>query len=180
MEVEVKNMKGEKVKTVDLPAEIFEAPIRKDLMHQALLRQLANARLGTHDTRGRGEVARSDVRHGVREVVAVIKCHGIFLIQVFQSDLVIEVQCIPVAQSDDIDLPFSFQWSHRADCRSDRSLSRCLGWRVVSGVGGPVAVGRFIPDKALASGGGRRSCSVVVTPVPRTSGVGVDPPKVTM
>lgn len=57
MEVEVKNMKGEKVKTVELPAEIFEAPIRKDLMHQALLRQLANARLGTHDTRGRSEVA---------------------------------------------------------------------------------------------------------------------------
>lgn len=57
MEVEVKNMKGEKVQTVDLPAAIFEAPINKDLMHQALVRQQANARLGTHDTKGRSEVA---------------------------------------------------------------------------------------------------------------------------
>jgi large subunit ribosomal protein L4 len=57
MEVEVKNLKGEKVSTVELPADIFEAPIRKDLMHQALVRQLANARQGTHSTKTRGEVA---------------------------------------------------------------------------------------------------------------------------
>jgi len=57
MEVEVKNMQGDKVNTVDLPAAIFEAPINKNLMHQALVRQLANARQGTHDTRGRSEVA---------------------------------------------------------------------------------------------------------------------------
>ena len=57
MEVEVKNLQGKKVKTVELPAAIFEAPINKDLMHQALTRQLANARLGTHDTKTRGEVA---------------------------------------------------------------------------------------------------------------------------
>lgn len=57
MEVEVKNLKGEKVSTVELPAEIFEAPIRKDLMHQALVRQLANARQGTHSTKTRGEVS---------------------------------------------------------------------------------------------------------------------------
>jgi len=57
MEVEVKNLKGEKVSTVELPAAIFEAPIRKDLMHQALVRQLANARQGTHSTKTRGEVA---------------------------------------------------------------------------------------------------------------------------
>ena len=57
MEVEVKNLQGQKVKTVELPAAIFEAPINKDLMHQALTRQLANERLGTHDTKTRGEVA---------------------------------------------------------------------------------------------------------------------------
>ena len=57
MQIEVKDLTGSKVGTVDLPAEIFEAPINKDLMHQALQRQLANARLGTHNTRGRGEVA---------------------------------------------------------------------------------------------------------------------------
>jgi len=50
-------MQGEQVRTVELPAEIFEAPINKALMHQALLRQQANARQGTHDTKNRGEVA---------------------------------------------------------------------------------------------------------------------------
>jgi large subunit ribosomal protein L4 len=49
-------MKGEKVDTTDLPAEIFEAPIKVDLMHQAFERQQANARAGTHATKGRGEV----------------------------------------------------------------------------------------------------------------------------
>jgi large subunit ribosomal protein L4 len=57
MEAQVKNLKGETVRTVELPAQIFEAPINKDLMHQALVRQLANARLGTHSTKSRGEVA---------------------------------------------------------------------------------------------------------------------------
>jgi len=57
MEVEVKNSKGETVNKIQLPAEIFEAPVNRDLMHQALTRQLANARLGTHDTKSRGEVA---------------------------------------------------------------------------------------------------------------------------
>ncbi len=57
MEVDVLNMKGEKVSTVDLPAEIFEASINVDLMHQAYVRQMANARLGTHSTKTRGEVS---------------------------------------------------------------------------------------------------------------------------
>ena len=57
MDAEVKNLKGETVRTVQLPAEIFEAPINEDLMHQALVRQLANARLGTHDTKTRSDVS---------------------------------------------------------------------------------------------------------------------------
>ncbi len=57
MKVEVKNLKGETVNTIELPAEIFEAPVRPDLMHQALVRQMANARQGTHSTKTRGEVA---------------------------------------------------------------------------------------------------------------------------
>lgn len=57
MEVNVLNMQGEMVRTVELPASIFEAPINVDLMHQAYMRQLANARLGTHSTKTRGEVA---------------------------------------------------------------------------------------------------------------------------
>lgn len=57
MKVDVFNMEGQKVKQVELPAAIFEAPINIDLMHQAYTRQMANARLGTHDTKLRGEVA---------------------------------------------------------------------------------------------------------------------------
>ena len=57
MKVDVLNMKGEKIKQVELPAAIFEAKVNIDLMHQAYQRQMANARLGTHDTKTRGEVA---------------------------------------------------------------------------------------------------------------------------
>jgi len=57
MEVDVLNMEGEKVSKVELPAEIFEAPVNTDLMHQAFVRQMANARLGTHSTKGRKDVS---------------------------------------------------------------------------------------------------------------------------
>ncbi len=56
MIVDVLNMQGEKVNTVELPPVIFEAPRNVSLMHQAYVRQMANARLGTHKTKGRSEV----------------------------------------------------------------------------------------------------------------------------
>lgn len=57
MKLDVLNMEGKKVSEMELPSAIFEAPINVDLMHQAYIRQLANARLGTHETKVRGEVA---------------------------------------------------------------------------------------------------------------------------
>lgn len=57
MEVDVFNTQGKKTGTVDLPEAIFGAPVNVDLMHQAYTRQMANARLGTHDTKLRGEVS---------------------------------------------------------------------------------------------------------------------------
>lgn len=57
MKVDVLNMEGKKLREVELPAAIFEAPINLDLMHQAYVRQMANARLGTHETKVRAEVA---------------------------------------------------------------------------------------------------------------------------
>lgn len=57
MKADVFNMKGEKVSTVELPAEIFEAEVNVDLMHQAFVQQTANARLGTHKTKTRSEVS---------------------------------------------------------------------------------------------------------------------------
>jgi large subunit ribosomal protein L4 len=57
MKVDVLNVEGKKLREVELPSAIFEAPINVDLMHQAYVRQMANARLGTHDTKVRSEVA---------------------------------------------------------------------------------------------------------------------------
>jgi large subunit ribosomal protein L4 len=57
MKANVLSMDGKKLREVELPAAIFEAPINIDLMHQAYVRQMANARLGTHETKVRGEVA---------------------------------------------------------------------------------------------------------------------------
>src|SRR4026207_373430 len=57
MKVDVLNIQGKKLREVELPAAVFEAPINIDLMHQAYVRQMANARLGTHETKVRSEVA---------------------------------------------------------------------------------------------------------------------------
>lgn len=57
MQIDVLNMEGKKVRTVELPAAVFEAPINLDLMHQAFQRQMANARLGTHQTKTRSDVS---------------------------------------------------------------------------------------------------------------------------
>ena len=57
MKVDVLDMEGKKLREMELPAAIFDAPINVDLMHQAYTRQMANARLGTHETKVRGEVA---------------------------------------------------------------------------------------------------------------------------
>ncbi|TMC49136.1 MAG: 50S ribosomal protein L4 [Chloroflexi bacterium] len=42
--------------TFELPGELFEGRVHQAAMHQALQRQLANGRQGTHDTRTRAEV----------------------------------------------------------------------------------------------------------------------------
>jgi large subunit ribosomal protein L4 len=57
MKVDVVDISGKKIKQMELPASIFEAPVNIDLMHQAFVRQTANARLGTHETKTRGEVS---------------------------------------------------------------------------------------------------------------------------
>ena len=90
MELPVYNMAGEQVSTRELPASIFEANINRALMHQALVRQLANARLGTHKAKTRSEVNRSTAkvyrqkgtgraRHGSRKAPIFVgggKAHG--------------------------------------------------------------------------------------------------------
>jgi large subunit ribosomal protein L4 len=62
MKVSVLNTSGKKVDTIDLPADIFEVEVNVGLMHQAFVRQMANARLGTHKTQRRGEVSRTSAK----------------------------------------------------------------------------------------------------------------------
>lgn len=57
MFVTLKNMAGSQVGEIELNDTVFAAPINRALMHQTLVRQLANARLGTHKTKTRSEVA---------------------------------------------------------------------------------------------------------------------------
>lgn len=57
MLVPLRNLEGEVVGEVELRDDIFAAPIHEPVMHQALLRQLANARLGTSNTKTRSDVS---------------------------------------------------------------------------------------------------------------------------
>jgi large subunit ribosomal protein L4 len=52
----VYNVQGEQVSETELRDDIFGVAVNEALMHQALVRQLANARLGTHKTKTRSEV----------------------------------------------------------------------------------------------------------------------------
>ncbi len=54
--LDVKEAGGKTNGTVDLPAEIFDAPANIALLHQVVVAQLAAARQGTHSTKTRGEV----------------------------------------------------------------------------------------------------------------------------
>lgn len=62
MLIPVVNMQGEKVGEVTLRPDIYEVTVNVPLMHQALVRQLANARLGTHSVKTRGENNRSKAK----------------------------------------------------------------------------------------------------------------------
>jgi large subunit ribosomal protein L4 len=47
---------GKKAGSVDLAESLFDAPVNEDLIHQAVIRQMAGRRLGTSNTLTRGEV----------------------------------------------------------------------------------------------------------------------------
>jgi large subunit ribosomal protein L4 len=51
------DINGKQVKTIDLPADIFEVEVNTGLMHQAYVRQMANRRLGTHKVQRRADVS---------------------------------------------------------------------------------------------------------------------------
>src|SRR5688500_20334967 len=59
MEAKLFNQTGDEVGAIELAEYIFGIDPNVSVMHQAMVRQQANARLGTHNTRGRGEVTGS-------------------------------------------------------------------------------------------------------------------------
>src|SRR5674476_740010 len=56
MEAKIYNQKGTSTETIDLPAKVFAAKWRADLVHQVVEGMRSNKRAGTADTKDRGEV----------------------------------------------------------------------------------------------------------------------------
>lgn len=59
MQVQVYNLKGKVTGQIEIRDDVFVVPFNETVVHQALVRQLANRRLGTADTKKRGEVSGS-------------------------------------------------------------------------------------------------------------------------
>lgn len=57
--VDVYNVKGDIVGHMDIRKDVFGIPFNEAVVHQAMVRQSANRRLGTADTKKRGEVTGS-------------------------------------------------------------------------------------------------------------------------
>jgi large subunit ribosomal protein L4 len=57
MRVSVRNMTGDTVDEIELREDIFGLEPHEAVVHQAVVRQLANARLGTSDTKTRSDVS---------------------------------------------------------------------------------------------------------------------------
>jgi large subunit ribosomal protein L4 len=61
-DIAVKNLSGGNVETINLSDEIFGVPVNVPLMHQAVTRIQASARLGTHKAKTRSEVRGSTAK----------------------------------------------------------------------------------------------------------------------
>lgn len=59
MQVPVYNTAGQVIDQVELDETVFGVPVNEAVVHQALVRQLANARVGTANTKTRSEVSGS-------------------------------------------------------------------------------------------------------------------------
>ncbi|MCL4459405.1 MAG: 50S ribosomal protein L4 [Chloroflexi bacterium] len=62
MEVPIYNKDAQVVGTIDLDDDIFNRSINEPSLHQAVVRQLSNARVGTASTKTRGEVSGSGAK----------------------------------------------------------------------------------------------------------------------
>jgi len=59
VQIPVYNLSGEVVKHIEISDHVFAVPFNQAVVHQALVRQRANARQGTADTKTRAEVSGS-------------------------------------------------------------------------------------------------------------------------
>ncbi len=59
MQVPVYNIAGEVVDNIEISGQVFDVPFNQAVVHQAMVRQRANARQGTASTKTRGEVTGS-------------------------------------------------------------------------------------------------------------------------
>ncbi len=59
MKLDIYNSKGKAIKQIELRDDIFNVPFNEAVVHQALVRSLANRRLGTVNTKTRGDVDKS-------------------------------------------------------------------------------------------------------------------------
>jgi len=57
LQVPVKSISGEVVGQIEVAEALFAIPMNEAVVHQALLRQMANARRGTADTKTRSEIS---------------------------------------------------------------------------------------------------------------------------
>jgi large subunit ribosomal protein L4 len=55
--VKVLDAKGKESGSMQLKPDVFDVSVRTPLLHQAVVREMADRRAGTHDTRGRSEVS---------------------------------------------------------------------------------------------------------------------------
>ncbi len=56
MQIEIKDISNKKVADADLAPKVFEAEVKKHLLHDMVVNHMANLRSGTHKTKGRSEV----------------------------------------------------------------------------------------------------------------------------
>lgn len=57
MQIAVKNQSGETVESIELNDAVFNVPMNRSLVHQAMVIYQSNRRQGTHDTKTRAEVS---------------------------------------------------------------------------------------------------------------------------
>jgi len=57
LKIDILNIKGKKIDTVELDGKVFDGKVNKELLYQVITAYLANKRKGTHSTKTSGEVS---------------------------------------------------------------------------------------------------------------------------